>query len=69
MSCLSSIYRSTQRIFSILYLTLENMNKRGRVHEYSRHVVSSEATSEPSGAADITVPTGEVIFSLIKILF
>ena len=55
MSCLSSIYRSTQRIFSILYLTSVNMNKRGRVHEYSRHVVPSEATSEPSAAAVITV--------------
>jgi hypothetical protein len=48
------------------------MSERGRARGRgrSRPVVPGEAGSEPSGAAGITAPTGEVIFSLlIKIFF
>jgi hypothetical protein len=45
------------------------MSERGRARGRgrSRPVVPGEASSEPSGAAGITAPTGEVaFFSLIK---
>ncbi len=51
-------------------ISLDNMSDRGRARGRgrSRPVVPGETTSEPSGAAGITAPTGEVVFfSLIKI--
>ncbi len=44
------------------------MSERGRARGRgrSRPVVPGEASSEPSGAAGITAPTGEVIFFINK---
>lgn len=45
------------------------MSERGRARGRgrSRPAVPGEGSSEPSGAAGITVPTGEVNFSMINI--
>ncbi len=44
------------------------MSERGRARGRgrSRPVVPGEASSEPSGAAGITAPTGEVVYFFIN---